>query len=428
MSRNFSPPALTFADYALASTSEFDPQLAKKLASPVAFEGSSPDKVYLYLKHFPAAGAPLRVGTNKAVHGLATGLVAAGIPVDVWCEGDRDSRTVMPEGYGIQCFATRSRYYTYKLAPSLLSQLQALHPTRDLVVLNGIFHLSVYAISRKLKALGIPYVMAPHSPYHPFLFRKNPHLKWPYWFFLERNAIKSALALQQLDPRHEAWTRRLGVTVPIVTTENGFTISDVVGDNELQWRTDGIPRALFWGRMDVHTKGLDILLAGFDLTARDSPMHLTLQGPDWAGESAVVQRLIAALAAADRVTTLPPIFEIPAARIMVSHDIFCMPSRFEGFGLSALEAMLAARVLLVSNGAGIAPHVERSGCGIVVDPTPSDVDRGFRYLLANRHRWREMGLRGRDYAMENLHWNSIAKRTLARYRELLNPITQPMPN
>ena len=33
---------------------------------------------YLYLKHFPSNGGPLRVGTSKAVHGLASGLAATG--------------------------------------------------------------------------------------------------------------------------------------------------------------------------------------------------------------------------------------------------------------------------------------------------------------------------------------------------------------
>jgi glycosyltransferase involved in cell wall biosynthesis len=295
-----------------------------------------------------------------------------------------------------------------------------LRPNRDLVVLNGMFHLSVYAMARKLKALGVPYVVAPHGPYHPFLFRKNPHLKWPYWYLLERTVLKSALALQQLDLRHETWARRLGITVPIVATENGFSNRDVVADKELQWRTEGTVRVLYWGRMAIHTKGLDILLNGFDLAAREQPMRLTLQGPDWAGESAAVQKLVAALSVADSVTMLPPVFEIPAARVMLAHDVFCMPSRFEGFGLSALEAMLAARVLIVSRTAGIAPHIERSGCGIVVDPTPADLQRGFQLLLSRRQHWREMGLRGREYALEHLHWNRIAKRTLLQYRQLLN--------
>lgn len=384
---------------------------------------ASPDKVYLYLKHFPATGTPLRVGTNKAVHGLATGLITSGIAVDVWCEGERDSRIVTPEGYGIECFATRSPYLTLRLAASLRERLNSVKPTRELFILNGMFHPSVYALSRRLKTLGIPYVVAPHGPYHPFLFKKNPHLKWPYWYLLERRLLNSALALQQLDTRHESWARRLGITVPIVAAANGFMSDDMVDDHELAWRSNGTVRVLFWGRMAIYTKGLDMLLGGFERAAQEAPMRLTLQGPDWAGESDAVQKLIASSSVADRIEMLPPEFKIPAARVMVAHDIFCMPSRFEGFGLSALEAMLAARVLMVSATAGIAPHVASSGCGIVIEPTAKDVHRGFRYLLSQRHRWQEMGMQGRAYALEHLHWNRIAERTLSQYRELLNPVT-----
>lgn len=384
---------------------------------------ASLDKVYLYIKHFPASGSPLRVGTNKAVHGLATGLISSGIAVDVWCEGERDSRIVTPEGYGIECFATRSPYLTLRLAPSLRKRLNSINPARELFILNGMFHPSVYALSRRLKSRGIPYVVAPHGPYHPFLFKKNPHLKWPYWYLLERRLLNSALALQQLDTRHESWARRLGIKVPIVSAANGFMSDDMVDDHELAWRGDGTVRVLFWGRMAIYTKGLDMLLAGFERAAKEAPMRLTLQGPDWADESEAVQKLIASSSVADRIVTLPPEFEIPAARVMVSHDIFCMPSRFEGFGLSALEAMLAARVLMVSATAGIAPHVANSGCGVVVEPTAHDVHRGFRYLLSQRHRWQEMGMQGRAYALEHLHWNRIAERTLSQYCGLLNPVT-----
>jgi len=379
-------------------------------------------RVHLYLKHFPAAGVPLRVGTNKAVHGLASGLVTAGAAVEVWCEGERDSQTMAPEGYLIRCFATRAGYRTLRLAPALRAHLQTLQAEHDLVVLNGMFHPSVYALSRRLGALDIPYVVAPHGPYHPWLFRKNPHLKWPYWYLVERNALKGALALQQLDRRHEIWARRLGITVPIVATENGFLNNDLVPAQELRWRTRaGEPiRVLYWGRMDMHTKGLDVLLRGFAQVPNEHSMQLTMQGPDWAGEVSAVHSLIESLNLGSRVTVLPPNFDTIAGRVMNAYDIVCMSSRFEGFGLAALEAMLAARVLLVSRTAGIAPHVEKCDCGVVVEPNETDIQHGLVRLLSLRSRWREMGLRGRDYAMANLHWNRIAERTLLQYRELLD--------
>ncbi len=384
-----------------------------------------PEKIYLYLKHFPAAGLPLRVGTNKAVHGLASGMAANGMDVEIWCEGQcenqRDSHTVVPEGYAISCFATQARYRTLRLAPSLIARLKSLRPDRDLVVLNGMFHPSVYSLSRRLKKARVPYVVAPHGPYHPTLFAKRPYLKWPYWYLLERRALNDALALQQLDARHENWARRLGIDVPVVATENGFLDREVVGQSELHWRNYGTVRVLYWGRISIHIKGLDVLLKGFDRAAASEALQLTLQGPDWTGETGALRKLIAPLPNADKIDILPAEFDMTAATAIMPYDIVCIPSRFEGFGLAALDAMLAARVLMISASAGIAPHVERSGAGIVVNPTPEDIERGFKTLLARRDEWREMGLRGREYALEHLHWNGIASRTLAQYRRLMNP-------
>lgn len=379
-----------------------------------------PEKIYLYLKHFPAAGLPLRVGTNKAVHGLASGMVANGIEAEIWCEGERDSYTVAPEGYGIRCFGTQSAYRTLKLAPSLVQRLKTLRPHRDLVVLNGMFHPSVYSLSRKLRRLDVPYVVAPHGPYHPALFAKKPYLKWPYWYLMERPALKSALALQQLDVRHEDFVRKLGVTIPVVATENGFLNRDVLPVEELQWRTQGTARVLYWGRISIHIKGLDVLLQGFDRAAERFNVELTLQGPDWTGESEHLKQLIAPLKHADRIKVLPPVFANSAGSTLVAHDIVCIPSRFEGFGLAALDAMLSARVLMISASAGIAPHIERSGCGVVMEPEPHAIERAFEQLMSMRSRWPDMGRRGREYALEHLHWNGIAARTLAQYQRLLN--------
>ena len=81
--------------------------------------------------------------------------------------------------------------------------------------------------------------------------------------------------------------------------------------------------------------------------------------------------------------------------------------------------MLAGRVLLVSKVAGIAPHVEASGCGVVVEPEVSKIRFGLIKLLKCRSNWQEMGLKGRNYALEYLNWKKIAMATLAEYQKLM---------
>jgi glycosyltransferase involved in cell wall biosynthesis len=80
-----------------------------------------------------------------------------------------------------------------------------------------------------------------------------------------------------------------------------------------------------------------------------------------------------------------------------------------------MEAMLAGRVLVVSDIAGIAPYVQASDCGVVVKSEPQAIKSGILSLLARRSEWKEMGLRGRQYILENLHWQKIAARAMEEY-------------
>jgi glycosyltransferase involved in cell wall biosynthesis len=148
--------------------------------------------------------------------------------------------------------------------------------------------------------------------------------------------------------------------------------------------------------------------------------QLTLQGPDWGDRDAMIKRA-AKLGISSRVQFKDPDFDKPAALISAEHDVFLLPSRFEGFGLSALEAMLAGRVILVSDVAGIAPHVRASGCGVVISSSVDQIKAGITELLSRRSQWQPMGLAGREYALHHLRWERIAEETLNHYRTMFSP-------
>lgn len=376
--------------------------------------------VTLYLKHFPSTGAPLNDGTSRAVDGLAAGLVENGVRATVLCEARERSSVLSDRGYGIECFVNNKPYRTFALAPELERYLaENVRRWRGVCLINGMFNLSVYAMGRFLRHHGVPYVMVPHDPYDPVVFRRNPHLKWPYWYLFERRLLRDARAVQVFDERHGAWLPRLGVHTHVIHTENGIAPSSVPAESELGWRAVDEPAHLvFLGRIDAYNKGLDILLDAFAQLAPRADLRLTLQGPDW-GDRARLEKRAAAGAAAEKVRFLDPDYGQSSPRLIADHDVFCLPSRFEGFGLAALEAMLAGRVLLVSERAGIARHIRAAECGLTVEPTPAGVAAGVLKLLKRRAEWREMGLAGRRYALANLQWKSIASAALEQYERLV---------
>jgi glycosyltransferase involved in cell wall biosynthesis len=376
-------------------------------------------RVALYLKHFPANGAPLNDGSSTAVGGLASGLAANGAQVTVLCEGPVRSSIRNGRGYTVECFVNSKPYRTFALAPSLKEYIAGhLARRRGLCLVNGMFHPGVYAMSGWLRRYGVPYVVVPHDPYDDAVFGRNAHLKWPYWYLFERRLLRRASAIQVLDMRHAACLRRLGIETDVIETWNGVEPDSVPDVSELRWRTSGEPvHLIFLGRIDAYNKGLDILLDAFSRLAGRTGARLTVQGPDW-GDRARLERQAAGGLVAGKAEFRGPDYERTSPRIIAEHDIFCLPSRFEGFGLSALEAMLAARVLLVSKRAGIARHVEASGCGITVEPTVAGVEGGLGVLLERRAEWREMGLAGRRYALAKLKWKNIAAAALEQYERI----------
>ncbi len=98
--------------------------------------------------------------------------------------------------------------------------------------------------------------------------------------------------------------------------------------------------------------------------------------------------------------------------------MFVIPSRFEGFSLAAMEAMLAGRPVVISDIAGLAPHVRAAGCGVVVDANVGSIRDGLLSVLKRRSEWEAMGMAGRRYALERFKWERIAREAMEEYGRL----------
>ena len=147
--------------------------------------------LYFYLKVFPPNGKILDRGISKAVDGLAGGLEECGVKVTIFCENDRESYYQVERGYHIRCFAQTSKNDKLFLVSNKL-KLHIKQNSPDLVILNGVFHPSVYVLSRCLKKTQIPYIVCPHDPYHPSIFSKNGHLKMALLVFPRKTNVKGS--------------------------------------------------------------------------------------------------------------------------------------------------------------------------------------------------------------------------------------------
>jgi len=100
-----------------------------------------------------------------------------------------------------------------------------------------------------------------------------------------------------------------------------------------------------------------------------------------------------------------------------SSDAVVVPSRFEPFGIVALEAMAARVPLVVSRVGGLAEIVEDSVDGIEVEPNnPSAIAAATIRILSDSELASRLVARGEEKA-KSYSWENVAKRTTSVYQD-----------
>lgn len=97
--------------------------------------------------------------------------------------------------------------------------------------------------------------------------------------------------------------------------------------------------------------------------------------------------------------------------------VVCVPSRREGYGMTAREALAHGRAVVATSAGGLAELRD----ALVAVP-PGDVDalgRAVRGLLADAGRRAELGAAGRRYARETFAPAASAEALLRAYRAAL---------
>ena len=145
------------------------------------------------------------------------------------------------------------------------------------------------------------------------------------------------------------------------------------------------------GRLDPQ-KGLPHLVEAFaQLQPSDAWLVLAGSGPD----EAALRSLVAARGLTARVRFLG--FRADVPRVLAACDVFCMPSLWEGFGLSLVEA-LAAGVPAVVSRVDSLPEVAGDAAVWVPPADPRALADALRALLADPERRAALVAAGRERA------------------------------
>jgi glycosyltransferase involved in cell wall biosynthesis len=186
----------------------------------------------------------------------------------------------------------------------------------------------------------------------------------------------------------------------------------------LQPRVPG--RIIAIASADVPLKGVSNLLQAVAKlrTARDVELQLVARlennGP--------TQKLIAELGISDIVHISSGLSDSELAALLASAELSCIPSLYEGFSLPAVEAMSSGTPIVASR-AGALPEVlgAEGLCAELV--APGDVEgltKVLGDLLDSPGRRYQLGVAGRQRAVDVYSWESVAAQTVSIYERAIN--------
>ena len=301
-------------------------------------------------------------GILTVIVSLAAALARRGHDVEVWQLHAWDPDTYVEQRRGLDAAGVAQ---VPLLAPRGLGRAAAaLADERDvdIVHLHGAFNRSNTTVS---SALRRPYVFSPHSGYDPVSLRRSRVRKLVYRLLFERRMLRRAALLVALTDSELEQLRDVGAGRHVAVIPNGVEPAPDDIDRGVFRAETGVqadtPLAVFVGRLDVHRKGLDVLVRG---VAEAPAWHLGLVGPSFRDVEGL-EAMIVDLGVGDRVHLVGERHGRALLECLGAADVFTLLSRWEGLPMALLEALSVGTPAVVSPAVGRLVDVEAAGAGWV---------------------------------------------------------------
>jgi glycosyltransferase involved in cell wall biosynthesis len=292
----------------------------------------------------------------------------------------------------------------------------------DLVHIHGEFNADNLRVPDLFQC---PLVLSPHGAFAPQVFAKNRQsLKKLYVFFAKRLLYRRVKAFHALSPMEDAHINQLlpGARTYRVPEGPNFRAEQKVDSRKHSPHRDRVS-FLFVGRLDVFTKGLDLLLEAFaeaHNSLREPAISLTLVGPDWQGGVQYLRRRARQLGVTEQVAFTGSLSPEDVSATLCGSDIYIQLSRHDVFSLSVAEALLARKPAILSENIGILswPEVASLPYIRIVSARVNDAVDAMVKFAVRLGPLKMQAEQCQPKLMEFLSWERVARVHLNAYRDL----------
>lgn len=303
------------------------------------------------------------------------------------------------EGMKIYYFRNVSNllaWHRYPLYPGLIRALRDHIQDFDIVHLHGTRNFQNIVAAHYANKYGIPYVVQPHGSL-PIHFGKQ-NLKKIFDVVWGDKILQNAdgiIALTSLEAKQVIESGVEEDKVHIIA--NGIDLSqheNVPSWGEFRARYNipsNTPVILYLGRLHP-IKGIDLLIRAIAIVSKEiDNCVLVVAGPD-DGSLSELKALAEELNLREKVLFTGPLYGKDKSAAYCDSDIYVLPSYYETFPTTVLEAWAFKKPVIVTENCGIKDLVEDSG--LVVQPNPHDLAAALQKYLQQdtlRHRHGQHG-------------------------------------
>ncbi|RFC55042.1 glycosyltransferase [Brumimicrobium aurantiacum] len=296
-------------------------------------------------------------GVNKVVYNMATEQVKAGKNIQVWGISSNTKHDYPERNFKTVLF--QNERFPFSIPPALKHAIQENK--------NAVFHLHggwvpVFStIGRFLAKNKIKYVLTPHGAYNIEAMKRSGFQKKVYKFLFEKPLIDKAYKIHSIGKSEVTGLRSISKKASSFLLPYGF-ISNSTTTNEQKSKEFIIG---FVGRLDVYTKGLDLLIKAFEKFQKyntNSKLWIIGEGDGKTFlENYIKEKRI------QNVILWGKKFGQEKDDLVSKMNVFAHPSRNEGLPSSVLEAASQGVPMIVSHATNLAEYVEKFEAGIAIE-------------------------------------------------------------
>ena len=242
---------------------------------------------------------------------------------------------------------------------------------------------------------------------------------WPFTPLLDAG-FTGASAVQTISTYLATWPPRRGYKGPVEVIPNGASLPSAQEYSEQELtelkqkvgKKDGEIFLISVSRL-VHQKGIDVVIRALHLLPSYIRLLAVGDGPD----REMLVNLAKELGVTERVIFTGQVDRTMTAKYRKISDIFVLPSRSEGQGISFLSTMVSGLPIIATQEGGIAdflfdakrnPDKETTGWAVDKD-SPEQIADAVKEIIANPEQAKKVIVTARQFARDNFDWDIIAK-------------------